>query len=127
MTGRANDEWVGKTPDAKVPDRVKLRVFTAHGGMCHLTGRKIRPGDPWDLDHVLALCNGGEHRESNLAPAIREAHRAKTAADVAQRAKDDRVRKKHLGIWSPKTVMPGSKGSKWRKPLNGPAQLRNDA
>ena len=102
MTRRTVPEWVGKTPDAKIPDRVRLRVFEAHGGICHLTGRKIRPGDTWDVDHVQALCNGGEHRESNLAPALREAHRAKTAEDVKQRAKDDRVRKKHLGIWKPK-------------------------
>ncbi|AKG94545.1 restriction endonuclease-like [Paracoccus phage Shpa] len=126
MTGRAVDEWVGKTPDAKVPDRVRLRVFAAHGGICHLTGRKIRPGDPWDLDHVQALCNGGEHRESNLAPAIREAHREKTAQDVKLRAKADRVRKKHLGIWKPKTPMPGSRASKWKKPLYGPAIRRSD-
>lgn len=124
MTGRSNDEWIGASPDAKIPPRVRLRVFEAHGGICHISGRKIRPGDDWDCDHILALCNGGQHRESNLAPAIREAHRAKTADDVAQRAKDDRVRKKHLGIWKPKTIVAGSKASRWKKPLHGPAVPR---
>lgn len=116
---RAVDEWIGKTDDAAIPPRVRLRIFEAHGGVCHLTGRKIRPGDDWDCDHIIALCNGGEHRETNLAPAIREAHRAKTAKDVAQRAKDDRVRKKHLGIWTPKTIVPGSKASRWKKKADG--------
>ena len=116
---RAVDEWIGKTDDAAIPPRVRLRIFEAHGGICHLTGRKIRPGDDWDCDHIIALCNGGEHRETNLAPAIREDHRAKTAEDVAQRAKDDRVRKKHLGIWKPKTVVPGSKASRWKKKADG--------
>jgi hypothetical protein len=30
------------------------------------------PGDPWDLDHKLALVNGGRHAEDNLAPALRD-------------------------------------------------------
>lgn len=124
MTGRSNDEWIGASPDAKIPPRVRLRIFEAHGGICHITGRKIHAGDKWDCDHIIALCNGGEHRESNLAPAIREAHRAKTAEDVAQRAKDDRVRKKHLGIHQPKQIMPGSRASKYKKKLDGTVVLR---
>ena len=119
MTGRSTDEWIGKTTDSAIPARVRLRVFEAAGGVCHITGRKIRAGDKWDCDHVLALCNGGEHRESNLAPAIREAHRAKTAVDVKQRAKADRVRKKHLGIHKAKSPLPGGRGSKLKKKMNG--------
>lgn len=103
---RSVPEWVGKTDDTPAPPRVRLRVFEAHGGKCHLTGRKINPGDKWDLDHVTALVNGGENRESNLAPALRTEHRKKTAADVAQKAKDRRVRSKHLGIALKKRKMP---------------------
>lgn len=103
MTRRSTPEWIGKTPDAPAPARVRLRVFEAHGGKCHRSGRKIRPGDDWQLDHILALVNGGENRETNLAPILSEAHKEKTAEDVAQKAKDDRVRKKHLGIWKPRS------------------------
>ena len=126
MTHRSVDEWIGSSSDAKVPPRVRLRIFEAHGGVCHISGRKIRPGDQWDLDHKQALCNGGEHRESNLAPAIREVHRAKTADDVKLRAKADRVRKKHLGIWKPKTVVPGSRSSKWKKKADGSVVRRDE-
>jgi 5-methylcytosine-specific restriction protein A len=91
-------EWVGSSDDAKVPPRVRLRVFEAHGGKCWLSGRKIMPGDAWDLDHKLALCNGGEHRESNLAPALKAPHVAKTKIDRQLKAKADRIRKRHLGI-----------------------------
>lgn len=99
MNGRSVPEWIGRTPDDPVPPRVKARVFERHGGVCHISGRKIRAGDAWDCDHVIALCNGGENRESNLAPALRDAHRRKTADDVAEKSKVERIRKKHLGIW----------------------------
>jgi len=56
---RTTDKWVGKTDDSVAPPRVRLRIFDAFGGVCQLTGRKIFPGDDWDLDHKTALINGG--------------------------------------------------------------------
>lgn len=96
MSARALPEWIGSTPDAKVPPRVRLRIFEREQGKCHLSGRKIRPGDLWDLDHKVALVNGGKHRESNLFPALRDKHREKTAEDVAEKAKVYAVKSKHL-------------------------------
>jgi 5-methylcytosine-specific restriction protein A len=96
---RSVPEWIGKTDDTAIPRRVKARVFLAHGGICHISGRKITPADQWDCDHVKALCNGGENRESNLAPALRDKHREKTAQDVDEKSKTERIRAKHLGIW----------------------------
>lgn len=93
---RALPEWIGKTDDSKVPDRVRIRIFDREGGRCWISGRKIMPGDAWDLDHKVALINGGEHRESNLFPALRDKHRAKTAEDVAEKAETYRVRSKHV-------------------------------
>lgn len=95
---RETPEWIGKTDDSTIPPRVRLRVFERHGGICHLSGRKIAPGEPWDCDHVIALINGGEHRESNFAPALRDKHREKTAADVAEKSRTNRKRMKNLGI-----------------------------
>lgn len=95
---RSVPEWIGRTDDTPIPPRVKLRVFLAHGGVCHIAKRKIREGEPWDCDHVTALCNGGENRESNLAPALRDKHREKTAADVAQKAKDRQAMSNRLGL-----------------------------
>jgi 5-methylcytosine-specific restriction protein A len=85
---RSVEEWVGATPDVAIPKRVKLRVFERHNGICHISGRKITAADVWDCDHIVALCNGGGHRESNLAPALRDKHRAKTAEDVADQVQD---------------------------------------
>ena len=112
---RSVPEWIGKTDDAMPSKAVRLRIFDAHGGRCHVTGRKIGAGDKWALDHITALCNGGENRESNLAPILEEAHKAKTAEDVAIKAKTNRIRAKHLGLHKPKTPLPGGRGSKWKK------------
>lgn len=104
---RAVPEWVGKTHDSKIPPKVRLRIFQAHDGRCHLTGRKILPGDAWDLDHIIALINGGEHREGNLAPALRNKHREKTAEDVKAKAHGDRAAMRLAGIKRPKQKIPG--------------------
>jgi len=98
MMPRNVKEWIGKTPDSKIPPRVRLRIFERHGGVCHLSQRKIAAGEPWDCDHIIALINGGEHRETNLAPALRDKHREKTAADVAEKATVARKAKANLGL-----------------------------
>jgi 5-methylcytosine-specific restriction endonuclease McrA len=89
---------VGRTDDAKVPPRVRVRIFLREDGRCHLSGRKITPGDAWDLDHKTALINGGEHRESNLFPALRDKHREKTREDIKTKAKVARVKARHIGV-----------------------------
>lgn len=120
MTGRKVDEWIGSSPDAAIPPRVRLRVFERYGGTCQLTGRKIMPGDKWDLDHVKPLAMGGEHRESNLQPVLKSAHIEKTKHDVAELAKARRLAAKHAGIEKRKgKPMPGSKASGWKRKITG--------
>lgn len=108
--GREVDEWVGKTADTKVPPHVRARIFQRCGGRCHISGRQIRAGEPWDLDHIKALEDGGEHRESNLAPALKDKHIEKTAAENRQRATERRKFQKHHGV---KASCQGFRG--WRK------------
>ena len=91
-------EWIGKHDDSPIPPRVRLRVFERYSGICYLSNRKIRPGDSWHLDHIVALVNGGEHRESNLAPVLLESHKAKTSQDVKEKSVIRKKRMKHLGI-----------------------------
>jgi 5-methylcytosine-specific restriction protein A len=95
---RAVPEWIGATDDTPIPPRVKLRVFEKHAGRCYLSGRKIMPGDAWECDHVLAIINGGQNRESNLAPALKAKHRVKSDDDMAIKSKTARIRAAHLGI-----------------------------
>lgn len=105
MTGRTVPEWIGATPDTPVPPRVRLRIFQNHNGRCHVSNHKIMPGDAWALDHIIALCNGGENRERNLAPILVDKHREKTARDVAEKSKVARMAAKHAGTW-PKSRRP---------------------
>lgn len=109
LHGRSQPEWIGKDENTPVPGHVKLRIFRRHNGICHISGRKITPADKWDADHVIALCNGGQNRESNLAPAIVAKHKEKTADDVAEKAHVDAIAKKHFGIKRRKRKWPSRK------------------
>jgi 5-methylcytosine-specific restriction enzyme A len=115
---RRVQEWIGKSDDSTPPQSVRLRVFNKYGGKCYLTGKKIMPGDAWDLDHVVALINGGQNRENNLAPALRSEHRKKTAKDVAEKAKVNRLRAKHFGM-DKKSGFATNKSGKWKKKMDG--------
>ena len=96
---RAVPEWVGETDNSAIPKVVKLRILLKYEGKCYKTGHKFRPADLIEFDHIIALCNGGENRESNIAPILGTVHKAKTAEDVLTRSKTDRLRAKHLGLW----------------------------
>lgn len=120
---RSVPEWCGSSPDAKVPPRVRVRIFEKHGGRCYLSGRKINAGDKWELEHIKALCNGGEHREGNMAPALIAPHKVKTKADRAEKKKVDAIRKRHLGIRTP-SKFSCSRGSKFKKKISGEVVLR---
>lgn len=95
---RTVTEWIGKSDDHRAPGKVRDRIMAREGNRCHLCTREIVSGEKWDLDHVVALINGGENRETNLKPAHRKCHVDKTAADVAEKAKIAAKRMKHLNI-----------------------------
>ena len=101
---RSVDEWVGANDDTPVPPRIKLRVFTRFEGTCPKCTRKLRPGH-WDCDHIIAIVNGGENRESNLQPLCNDpCHSQKTKSDVAQKSRTARIRKRAAGIKKPRTI-----------------------
>ena len=103
---RSTAEWVGATPDTAIPPRVKDRVVARQGHKCASCARPFGPGkDRPEFDHHDALINGGENREANLRALCGNCHGEKTKRDVAMKAKDARVRKKHLGLSGPKRKM----------------------
>lgn len=104
MMARAVPEWIGATPDTPIPDRVKLRVFLRFDGACPKCTRKLMPGQ-WDADHVIAIINGGENRESNLQPLCdTPCHSRKTKADVAAKSRTYKARKRNAGMRKPRTI-----------------------
>jgi 5-methylcytosine-specific restriction endonuclease McrA len=102
-------EWIGANDDQAIPARVKLRVFERCGGRCASCAVRCGGSLRAAYDHIAALVNGGLHRETNLQLLCEPCHALKTAGDVKQKAKNDRVRKRHLGIKKPRTIR------SWRK------------
>jgi 5-methylcytosine-specific restriction protein A len=116
---RAVPEWIGKTDDSPVPPRVRLRVFEAHGRNC---GVCIMPiwHKRWQCDHIVALCIGGENRESNLQPVHEACHVVKTAEDLLEKQISIRVKMKDLGFKKRKgRPMPGSRDSGIKMKIGG--------
>lgn len=95
---RTVPEWIGRAPDEPAPPRVRLRVLLRNDRKCADCGRLIRAGKPWTCDHIIALINGGENRESNLQPLCEFCNPEKNAADQAEKSKTANVQKAHYGI-----------------------------
>ncbi len=108
MPGRAVPEWKGKTPDTKIPKAVRLRVFRTWDGIDYLTGIKI-VGKEWEVEHVIALVEGGEHREGNMRPVLKGSQKDKTAAEIGRKSKADRQGAHHAGLAKSKTPMKSRK------------------
>jgi 5-methylcytosine-specific restriction protein A len=109
-------EWIGATDDADIPKRVRLRIWERYHGRCPMCGRPLFPGR-YQIDHVIALANGGPHSEYNLQPVCTDpCHSGKTQTDVKQKALHYPKRLANAGI-KKKTSrpMPGSKASGWKR------------
>lgn len=104
--GRSVTEWIGKTPDTwPPPPHVLLRILRRHDHTCYITKMKIPPGVTPEFDHIVELEDGGENRESNIAPVLPAAHKVKSADARKRRAKADAAAKKAAGI-KPEPVRP---------------------
>jgi 5-methylcytosine-specific restriction endonuclease McrA len=105
---RTTPEWIGKTTDTPAPPRVRLRIFDRDQGACCNCLRKIYPGDKWACDHVKALINGGENRESNLQTLCDWCHSKKTVDDVRQKSLTYTKRSRYVGLKKKRTI------TRWR-------------
>ncbi len=94
---RSVKEWRGKSDDTKIPPRVRQRIFDRDKGICHICKLPIKTGETWHADHILALIEGGENRETNIAPAHAHCNLSKANGEKARKAKVARTRKKHTG------------------------------
>jgi len=127
---RSVSEWIGKTPDTKIPPRVRLRIFEREKGICHLCKQPIQVGQKWEANHDPALINGGENRESMIFPAHDKCHKAHTAQAVAEKAKVAALRAKHIGAARPKGTIKSrgfEKKARVPKPSLKPRKLFQEA
>jgi 5-methylcytosine-specific restriction protein A len=117
---RAVPEWIGEKDDTPIPLRVKARVILSQDGICACgCGVKLGRGETIEIDHIVALINGGENRETNLQALRHGCHKNKTKADVAVKAKTARIKAKHLGITKSKSPLPGGRDSAWKRKVGG--------
>ena len=73
-----------------------LRIFQERGGVCAgPCERKLGPRDDWDVDHIIALENGGTDDDSNLQILCDWCHKPKTAADHSLAGHGRRMATKH--------------------------------
>ncbi len=99
---RAVKPWTGKTDDTPPTTAVKRRIVQRQNGICALTGHPFAAGDKIEYDHITPLWIGGKNTEANLQAVIGEAHKGKTKAEAAVRAKVNAITDRHLGITAPK-------------------------
>ena len=106
---RTNPEWVGDHDNQRIPLRVRLRIFERGQGRCAKCTRILVPGK-WAADHIVALANGGQHRETNMqALCDFPCHSDKTKSDVHQKSIDYGRRLNNAGIHARKRTIPGRK------------------
>ena len=105
----------------------RLELFLAAGGACQICGWRLLPGTRWEVDHILPLSLGGRDETSNLQVLCAPCHGTKTRTiDRPALAKAERLRARHLGARRTRHVIPGSRGSRWRKRLDGRVEPRRD-
>lgn len=99
---RSLAEWIARNDDTAIPPRVVERIARNANNCCVRCTRETGPALPGECDHIIPLILGGQHRESNLQWLCEECHAIKTRRDVKIKAKVARVRKKELGLASPR-------------------------
>jgi hypothetical protein len=91
--------------------RTRTRIFDAAESICCICKCYIHAerGEKWIVEHIKPLWLGGEDEDSNMAPAHMRCAIEKTSAEATVKAKNDRVRAKHLGIKKSGRTIPGRK------------------
>lgn len=100
----------------------RLRLFTLHGGICHICGEKIDgTRERWDIEHVIPWALTRDDSDGNRKPAHYRCHKPKTASeDIPRIAKAKRQARGHIGAKRAKgRPMPGTKASGWKQRIGG--------
>jgi 5-methylcytosine-specific restriction endonuclease McrA len=111
-------EDVGTTARGNLSTRRKLAIWEREKGLCMLCGCRLQVGG-FIYEHVRALELGGADSDDNIRLTCMPCAGEKTRNDHKMAAKAKRVKAKSLGMKKSKNPLPGSKGSKWKRKMDG--------
>lgn len=74
-------------PRHSLTPQQRARIFAEHDGCCHRCGRKIGVSDYWEVEHPIALENGGADTPENRKPCCEWCLPDKNAEDHSLAAK----------------------------------------
>jgi 5-methylcytosine-specific restriction protein A len=104
----------------------RLKLFLDRKGMCCVCGLKIMQNERWIDEHVAPLWLNGTNDLDNRGVAHERCASKKTSAEAKTRAKVRRVAQRHMGARKPKSIVPGSRASKWKKKVDGTVVRRDE-
>jgi 5-methylcytosine-specific restriction endonuclease McrA len=107
------------------PAKMKVAAYQRAAGRCEVCTAPLRVGK-FEYDHRIPDALGGEPTLENCIVTCSACHSAKTRTeDVPRIAKAKRQERGYVGAKPRKAVLPGSRGSKWKRKING-ATVRRD-
>lgn len=111
-------------PRREFSRKTKAEAFLRCGGHCEGCTALLAPARI-EYDHIIPDSLGGEPTLENCRVICAACHRVKTGDDAGNLARALRREAKHIGASAPaRRPMPGSRGSPYRKKLNGEVVLR---
>lgn len=109
------------------PARVKVAAYERSKGVCEGCGGPLQVGR-FHYDHRIPDAMGGEPTLENCVVLCIGCHGAKTTRDdVPAIAKAKRREARHLGAYRAKRLIPGSKGTGFRKHIDGRVTRRKES
>lgn len=85
--------------------------------VCNLCGLPVRKGDAWDESHEGAPAALGGRRTGVAHRRCNREHGARIVTPMVAKAK--RTRQKHIGAWRSARPLPGGRGSRVSKKMDG--------
>ncbi|MGE7415078.1 hypothetical protein [Methylobacterium tarhaniae] len=120
-------EDVGTTRRRSLSAHRRLKAWERTGGVCVVCESPIDGiRERWIVEHIRALELGGADELENTGPAREACGRAKTLDDNARTAKAKRQKIQHLGAAIPTQPFPGSRGTAFKRKINGRVILREE-
>lgn len=111
------------------------KLFAERGGICGGRGRggcgkKIKAGERWIDEHVLALARGGSNDWDNRELRCEDCAKAKTKIDQKEIAKGKRIYAYNVTHSSQRRAktkpMPFGKNSEWKRKMDGTIVRRDE-